>query len=125
MKRKSFLLLEVLVGLALLALLGVWIVRVQAAALRQWAHARQLRQATVAVESLLASWSDTHTVVTLPGSGELADGLRWQRECGPAVPAAGVQATAVRLVVRSDSAGQPPRDVLHLAWLVPAAARRP
>lgn len=120
-RRTGMLLLETLVGLALLALLGVWLIQLQAAALRQWSAARQLERATREMNALLARWSETGEAVTVPGQGMITDSLIWERACAPTLAGELGMATQVTVVLSTP----PPqaRDVLSVSWLVPESQR--
>jgi hypothetical protein len=111
--------LEVVVGLALLAGLGVWLVQSQADALRQYRRAEQRQRIAAQVEQLLWTWSVSGAPVTLPATGHLSDGLSWRREVRPVRLAAGVLPTQVSLIVTAVGDDRRPQDVYRVDWLVP------
>jgi hypothetical protein len=126
-RRRSLLLLEVVVGLALLALLGVWLVQLQAAALRQHRETRLRDDVVQRVERLLWEWSSTGAPVTLPSTGRFTDALEWQREVQPTRVGGGLIATQVTLSV-SERKDHSVREVYRVDWLVPRKSnpeRRP
>jgi type II secretory pathway pseudopilin PulG len=98
-RRRCFLLLEVVAALALLAGLGVWLLKLQADAVRQYRSAQQLAEVAARVEELLWTWRETGEPVTLPATGQFNDQLRWRREVQPARIAPGVIPTQVTLIV--------------------------
>ncbi len=121
---RSFLLLEVVLGLALLAGLGVGLVRLQAGALRQINAARQRAELAALVEALVWSWNETQTPVTLPATGAFDDHRRWRRELRPVRVGGGLLATQVSVIATvADRDG--PRDVFRVDWLIPATPREP
>lgn len=115
--RRSLLLLEVLVGLALLALLGVSLLCIRSGALRQFHAAQRRSEIAQRVESLLWYWSVRGEPVTLPGTGRFTDALAWKRQVQPVRIDAGVIVTEITLLVR-DEGTTPVRDVYRAAWLV-------
>lgn len=117
----GMLLLETLVGLALLAMLGVWLIQLQAAALRQWSSARQLERATHEMSVLLARWSQTGEVVTVPGQGMITESLIWERGCAPAF--AGELGLATQVTVVLSTPPPQARELLSVSWLVPQSQR--
>jgi type II secretory pathway pseudopilin PulG len=117
MKRAGYLLLEVLVGLALLAVLGVGLLRLQAAATRQLRQARQRAALVHQVDELLFQWSGTGQPVTLPATGAFDEKTTWLRRVQP-VRAAGVLATQVSLSVLRHEPGQAPHEAYRVDWLV-------
>lgn len=117
--KRALLLVEVLIGLALLALLGAWLLRLQSAAVRQLHHAELLEEAVQKSQALLWEWSSTGVRVTLPASGRFDERLSWQRKVQPIRVAEGLLPDQVTLVVRHEPVGQAAREVLRLDWLVP------
>ena len=115
----SFLLLEVVVGLALLAGLGVWLLKLQAASLRQYRVAQQREEIAVLVEQLLWTWSTSGTPVTLPAAGRFDEQLHWRREVQPVRIAAGVIPTQVSVIVTRDEPDGVSGEVYRVDWLVP------
>ena len=118
-RRRCLLLLEVLVGLALLAGLGVALVKLQGDALRQVHNAQHRERIAQQVEDLLAGWSASQTVVTLPATGRLDDRLDWRREVRPTRIASGVLATQISVIVTDDTVTEEQRDVYRVDWLLP------
>lgn len=114
--RRAFLLLEAVVGLALLALLAVLLLKLQGASVRQFHAARERAETVADVQRLLWTWSSTQTPVTLPATGEFDATRRWERRVEPIRIAAGVFATQVSLIVMRDSA--PPREIYRVDWFV-------
>lgn len=123
MTRRSFTLLEVIVGLALLATLGAGLLKLQADAVRQVRHARLRSKVTDRVEQLLWQWSRDGARVTLPATGEFEPMLHWRREVMPVRIANGVLPTQIRLVVTHQTPGEDPVEVYRVAWLVPRKPR--
>ena len=123
-RRRSFLLLEVVVGLALLAGLGVALLKLQAAALRQYRRAREQMEVAQQVERLLWHWSSGSEPVTLPATGQFDQHLTWRREARPVRIAAGVLPTQVSLIVTAHEPHETSRDVYRVDWLVPDARTR-
>jgi hypothetical protein len=119
MKRRGLLLLEVVVGLALLALLGVWLVRLQAASLRQHRDARLRDQVVQQVEQMLWEWSSSGVPVTLPSTGRMSDTLEWRREVQPMRVTAGLIATQITLTVTETTPHAPQKEIYRVGWLVP------
>jgi hypothetical protein len=117
--RRSFLLLEVIVGLALLGLLGVWLVKLQGAALRQVREARLKEDVRQRVEQLLWEWSSAGVRVTLPASGDFSQSLAWRREIQPIRVANGLIAPQVTLIVTETLPHTGSREVYRVDWLVP------
>jgi hypothetical protein len=116
---RSFLLLEVVVGLALLAGLGVWLLKLQTAAVRQVYAARLRTEVATRVERLLWDWSAGRIRVTLPASGRFDERLTWRREVRSVRIAAGVLPTQVSVIVTLDEPHHPPREIYRVDWLVP------
>jgi len=116
---RSYLLLEVVVGLALLASLGVGLLKLQAAALRQCHHAEQRAQIATQVEQLLGTWSRTGERVTLPATGWLSGYVSWRREALPMRVDADVLPTHISVIVTYHEPHHTPRDVYRVDWLVP------
>ena len=119
MKARSFTLLEVMISLALLSILGVSLMKLQAAAVRQ-CNATWLRvEAARRVEDLLWSWSSTGTAITLPATGRFDNNLCWQRSVTPVRIASGVIPNRITVrVSRSEETGET-KNVYRLDWLVP------
>ena len=122
--RRSYLLLEVVVGLALLATLGVVLVRLQAGARRQYRQAQERDQIAAQAEQLLWTWSASRTPVTLPATGRLNDRWSWRREACPLRVATGVLPTQVSLIVTAIGDDGRVYDAYRVDWLVPEASRR-
>lgn len=122
MTRRSFLLLEVVLALALLAAMAALVVKIQHAAIQQANAAQRQRAITAQVESLLWEWSRQRVPVTLPSTGQLAGDLTWRREVTPQAVAPGVLATRVTVTIWPAPAIGPP--LLRVDWLVPAAEQR-
>lgn len=118
-RTRSVVLLEVLVALALLTGLGVALLRVQTAAIRQVRVAEQRAHVVRLVEELLWAWSSSRTPVTLPATGELDEQLQWRREVRPVRIATGVLPMQVSLIVTETGPGAPPREIYRVDWLVP------
>ncbi len=119
MTRRSFTLLEVVVGLALLATLGAGLLKLQTDAARQVRHARLRSKVTERVEQLLWQWSRDGTPVTLPATGEFEATLHWRREAKPVRIANGLLPTQIRLVVTHQAPNEHPVEIYRVAWLVP------
>lgn len=117
--RRSFLLLEVIVSLALLALLGVWLLKLQSSAVRQFREARLRADVTRRVEALLWEWSEGSVHVTLPATGEFSATLSWRREIEPVRVTSGVIVPKVTVVVSEARPHAPPCEVYRVGWLVP------
>lgn len=117
--RHGLLLLEVIVGVALLALLGVMLITLQASSLRQLRAAREQSAIVADVENLLWHWSSSAALVTLPAAGQFEPHLRWERRAEPVRIATGLFATQVSLIVTRDAPPEPPRAVYRVDWLVP------
>ncbi len=117
--RRSFLLLEVVVGLALLATLGVELVQLQAAAVRQSSLAAQTRETATRVRQLLWSWSCSGEPVTLPATGTFDEHLSWRREARPVRVASGLLATQTSVVVVRAEPGQAAQESYRVDWVVP------
>ncbi len=117
MKRKrSFTLLEVVVALALLALLGVQLLDAQSRAVRQLRAAEQRKRVALAVDKLLDEWAEAGVKVTLPASGALDEpDLRWVRTARPVRIARGVLPKQVTLTVFD----QHDEAVVRVDWWVP------
>lgn len=118
-RRPSFTLLEVMLSLALLAALGVTILRIQAGAIRQVRQARNSEDLAQRVEALLDSWSETGTAVTLPATGRWNEHLAWRREAGPVAIGPSLLATHVLVVIQATDAAGRTADVYRVDWLVP------
>jgi hypothetical protein len=121
---RSFLLLEVVVGLALLAGLGVWLLKLQTASVRQYRAAQQRAEIAALVEQLLWTWSTSGTPVTLPATGQLDERLRWRREVQPVRIAPGVVPTQVSVLVTRDEPDGGTHEVYRVDWLVPRGLSR-
>ena len=119
--KRSYLLLEVLVGLALLALLGVGLIRTQVFSLRQFHTAERQRAVAEQMAGLLWNWSETGTPVTLPGDGELNGGLRWRRTILPIRIAQGCLASQVCVTVYATDEGKE-HEIYRVDWLMPEKA---
>lgn len=119
MLRRSMLLLEVVVGLALLAGLGVWLLKLQAASIRQVREAGQRAAVASLVEQLLWKWSVSGVEVTLPATGRFDETLTWQRQARPVRIAAGVLPTQITVIVTEHKPHAEPREVYRIDWLVP------
>lgn len=117
--RYGLMLLETVVGVALLALLGVLLLKLQARSMRQLHDAREQAAVVADVEALLWNWSETGAAVTIPATGEFAALLRWERSAEPVRVASGVFATQVSLIVSRDAPPEPPRPIYRVDWLVP------
>lgn len=115
---RSFTLIETLAALALLATLGVSILRIHSAAIRQTRQAEDAREIGQRVEALLWSWRSGNQPVTLPSAGEWSPTLRWERTTRPARIGATLSPTQVRLTVaRWDGAAWDTCGTW--SWLVP------
>jgi hypothetical protein len=125
MRRGSFLLLEVVVGLALLAAVGVWLLKLQAASVRQYDIARRRGAVAARVEQLLWDWSVRRIRITLPASGRFGETLAWRREVRPVRIAPGVLPTQVSLIVTQHEPHDEPREVYRVDWLVPRTGQEP
>ncbi len=121
---RSFLLLEVVAALALLAGLGVWLLKLQTAAVRQYRTAQEIAEAAAQVEQLVWTWRETGTPVTLPATGQFSDRLHWRREVQPVRIAAGVIPTRVTLIVTRHEPHGEPREIYRVDWLVPKVTGR-
>src|SRR5262245_26844580 len=104
MTRNGLTLLETLVSLALLAVLGTVLLRIQAAAVRQLHHAHRQADIATAVERLLFAWSAGGEPVTLPASGQLDARHAWRRDVQPARIGSGLICTHVRLTITTSEA---------------------
>lgn len=120
---RSFTLLEVLVGLALLAVIGVSVLGLQSAALRHAHHARLRAAAVEQLEALLWRWSCDRAPVTLPTDGRFSPELTWRRTVEP-VAIGGVIATHVTVRVYAQGDSQADREVCRVDFLVPRARPR-
>ena len=120
--RHSYLLLEVLVGLALLAGLGVWLLTLQSAALRQYHAAQRRAKAARQVQALLWQWSVAQTPITLPAGGRFDEKLSWRREARPVRIAQDVLPTLISLIVTERRPHAEPREIYRVDWLVPRPA---
>lgn len=119
--RSGLLLVEVLVALVILAAMGVALLRIQSAAVRQF-HATQRRAAIAAqVEKLLWDWSQRKVPITLPNTGQFSETVAWTRTAGPSRIDQGLLVTQVEMIVR-DSSNTTRPEIYRVAWLVP---RRP
>ena len=115
---RSFTLLETIAALALLALLGVSILQVQVAVVRQTRLTAQRERVAGLVQDLLWEWRIARVPVTLPATGSWSDDLRWERSAQPARIAADLIPTEVRMAVF----GREQEEWLEVArwsWLVP------
>lgn len=121
---RAVILLEVVVGLALLASLGVWLLKLETQAVRQVRLAAERDRVAARVAELLWAWSESGTPVTLPATGRLDDRLRWRREVRPVRLAADVLPTQVSLIVTHEGADGRSQDVYRVDWLVPGATGR-
>ena len=117
--QRSFTLLEVVVGLALLAGLGVWLLKLQAAAVGQYHAARQRAENAARVEAFLWPWSVAQAPVTLPATGSFDGRFRWRREVRPVRIAFGVLPTQVSVIVTQHEPHAEPREIFRVDWLVP------
>jgi hypothetical protein len=117
--RRSFLLLEVVLGLALLAGLGVSLVQLEAHSIRQFRRAQERGRVGNLVDELLWSWSESKVPVTLPASGQFSSSLRWRREIRPVRIAEGVICTQVSVIVDHMDAHGALSPVYRVDWLVP------
>jgi type II secretory pathway pseudopilin PulG len=117
--RRSFLLLEVVIGLALLATVGVAIARLQAAAVQQVRQAAQARETATRVQELLWSWGSSGERVTLPATGVFDDRTTWRRESQPVRVASGVLATQISVVVIRAGPGHAAEELYRVDWLIP------
>ena len=117
--RDGFTLLEVLVSLALLAGLGVAVLRIQARAVRQCRDAEDRRALVERVEALLNEWSWTGVAVSLPSTGRWDARWSWRREVAPVAVSPGLLATQVRVVVVRHDTPEQATEVYTAAWLVP------
>ncbi|MEW6252156.1 MAG: hypothetical protein AB1716_16075 [Planctomycetota bacterium] len=122
-RRRSLLLLEVVVGLALLGTLGVAALQLQAHALYQVRRAQEQAEVVQRVEALLWSWSAERVPVTLPATGSLTHRFHWRREVRPVRLAPDVLPTQVTVVVTAQAPGTAEREVYRVAWLVPEPGR--
>lgn len=116
---RAYLLLEVLVGLALLAALGAWLVRLQGAAVRQYRQAEQRALLAAQVEHLLWTWSETGTAVSLPATGQFDARTQWRRAVQP-VRVAGLLTTQVSVIVTRAEPGAAPVEIYRVDWLLSA-----
>ncbi len=123
-RARSFLLLEVVAALALLAGLGVWLLKLEAEAVRQYRTAQQIADVAARVEQLLWTWRETGAAVTLPATGQFSDRLHWRREVRPIRIATGVIPTQVTLVVTRHEPHGEPHEIYRVDWLVPQATPR-
>lgn len=124
MRARSFTLLEVVIGLALLAGMGVWLLRLQADALRQYRLTRLRSEVAGRVERLLWAWSSSAAPVTLPATGRFDERLSWRRQVKPVRIAAGVLPTHVSLIVDLKQPHAEPREIYRVDWLVPRKGQR-
>ncbi len=113
------LLLEVIVALALLASLGVAIVRIQMQATQQYRLAEQLDFAVAQTRDLLWQWSDNGVAVTIPATGKFTETMSWQREVQPTRVAFGVLATEITVRVFHNAPERDPIEIYQVAWLLP------
>ena len=115
---RSFTLLETIAALALLALLGVSILQVQVAVVRQTRLTAQRERVAGLVQDLLWEWRIARVPVTLPATGSWSDELRWERSAQPARIAVDVIPTEVRMAVfRREQ--EEWLEVASWSWLVP------
>lgn len=121
--RRSFLLVEVLAALALLALVGVMLIRIQSASIRQTRMTAERSAVAEDVRALLWNWSTTNERVTLPAHGKLSGGCAWERLSEPVRVPGNVSATLVSLIVR-DAGSSGPTEVYRVEWLVPQREQR-
>jgi type II secretory pathway pseudopilin PulG len=122
--RRSYLLLEVVVGLALLATVAGGLLVLETSAVRQYRRAQEQQRIAGQVEQLLWSWRLTQTAVTLPATGRLDERYRWRREVRPVHVASRVTADRVSVIVTVDDGSSGPRDVYRVDWLVAPAGRK-
>ncbi len=122
--RRCYLLLEVLVGLALLAGLGVWLLTLQSAALRQYHAAQRRAKAARQVQALLWQWSSAQTPITLPAGDRFDETLSWRRQARPVRVAQDVLPTLISLIVTENTPHAQPREIYRVDWLVPRPADR-
>lgn len=120
---RSITLIETVVGLALLAGLGVWLLKLQAESTRQIQAARLRERAAEYTEALLFAWSSQSAPVTLPASGRFDDQLSWRRQVRPVRVAQGVLPIQVSLIVTLEEPDAESREVYRVAWLVPERRR--
>jgi hypothetical protein len=118
-RHRSFLLLEVLLGLALLAGLGVWLLKLQGESLRQYRYALRREEIATKVERLLWDWQVSQTPVTLPATGQFDERLHWRREVRPVRIARGVLPTQISVLVTDVQADRGPEEVYRVDWLIP------
>jgi prepilin-type N-terminal cleavage/methylation domain-containing protein len=123
MRARSFTLIEVVVALALLSGLGMWLVQLQLAAMRQYHEAMEQLKVADRVEHMLWNWSMAGAEVTLPSSGHWDERYGWRREVLP-VRIGGAMARQIRVIVTRSESGQSRSDVYDVAWLVPARRSR-
>ncbi len=119
MRARALLLLEVVLGLALLAGVGAGLLTLEMHALRQHRRAQERAALLRQVEDLLWTWSTQRVAVTLPATGSFTERLRWRREVQPIRLAPEVFPTQVTLVVSAVEPGEPVRELYRLDWLVP------
>ncbi len=119
MRRAGMLLLEVIVALALLASLGVAIVRIQMQATHQYRVAQRLDTAVARTRDLLWQWSDNGVAVTIPASGAISETMSWRRVVRPTRVTFGVLATEITVRVFHTAPEQDPIEIYQVAWLLP------
>ena len=124
MRPRSFTLLEVVIGLALLGGMGVWLLGLQSDALRQYRYARMRSQVAERVEQLLWEWSASGMPVTLPATGRFDDRLSWRREVAPIRVVSGVLPSQVSIVVTLHVPHEQSREIYRVAWLIPREEAR-
>ena len=122
--RRGLLLLEVVVGLALLALLGVALVQLQVRATRQYRSAQESTAVARQAEALLLEWRLGRVAVTLPASGAFDDQLRWRRDVRPVRIGPGALADQISLVVTRAAPHQTEQEVYRADWYIPRPERR-
>jgi len=110
-------LVEVLCGLALLAVTAVALLQIQSASMRQIQRAQARAQAAVLLEDLLWQWQLERTPVTLPATGRLDPRWTWRRTVQPVAAAPGVLAREIRVAVFAEEG---PKTAIHeVCWLLP------
>lgn len=127
MRRRAMLLLEVVLGLALLAALAVGLLRIEAAALRQIRFTEERESVAMQVEQLLWNWSIGGESITKPAQGMLDRDHRWERHSRPGRLFDGCNGRFVSVVVERTGDRPTELPLYRLDWFVPdtSGERRP